>query len=693
MQATKAVDPPSARTTGHATTRATVAPKPAPKPGTAARTLKRCLIAGGVATYLGLAGVGMLFGASAVYIGMHKQLPNALTMETFGELWHSTAGDAKERRKLKLALAPPGMLFFLLIPIAIAAAGARKRELHGSARWANTGEVQQAGLLSNRSGIVVGKVGGRFMTLQGQQSVMLSAPTRSGKGVGIVIPNLLAWTDSVVVVDIKGENYKRTAGYRARYGQAVYLWAPFAPNARTHAWNPLSAVRIDRQHTVGDILAIGQVLYPQAHHSSGSENFFAEQARNLFLGMVLYLVETPELRRTIGELLRQASGKGRPLKDHLQAVISHRARHGPNLSEGCVDALGRFLGTSENTLTSILATFNSPLTVFTEPLVDAATSGDAFSLHDLRRRRMSVYVVVPPNRLADAAVLLNLFFSQAINLNTTVLPEEDASLRHQCLFVLDEFTAMGRVGILAKAVGYLAGYNLRLLTVIQSMSQLDSVYGKDDARTFVTNHALQILYAPREQRDANEYSEMLGTLTEKSETEGRSVSVGGKGGSSRSSNKSPQRRLLLLPQEFKELGLAKQVVILENCKPILAEKIFYYSDSVLSSRHYAVPEVAVLNLNNHTAQIEGRVRDVLAGEIFSVDDIAGAFGKSGDLPDLSGEFNPEGAAAFSRGYLHSGAVAITKSVNSSSSAAPAPGHEAQGRRSQSGNASLQTAAR
>ena len=106
---------------------------------------------------------------------------------------------------------------------------------------------------------------------------------------------------------------------------------------------------------------------------------------------------------------------------------------------------------------------------------------------------MSVYVRIPPNRLANARPLLNLFFSQIVSLNTQHLPEQDPTLKHQCLLVNDEFTAIGRVGVITTAAAFLAGYNLRLLTVVQAMSQLDAVYGDKEARTFATNHGLQIL--------------------------------------------------------------------------------------------------------------------------------------------------------------------------------------------------------
>lgn len=647
--------------TNPAAPRAAAATAAKPNPNSA--TAKRVLIALAVAAYLGATATATVYGSAALYMLFHKQRPAGITASTMSEFWSHYAADPKERKKLKLALMAPPFVLLLLVPMGIAAAMQKRRELHGSARFANAAEVRQAGLLGE-SGIIVGKYRNRFLMLAGKQSVMLSAPTRSGKGVGVVVPNLLAWQDSAVVVDIKSENWTITAGFRAAHGQAVYAWAPFAEDGRSHRWNPLSAIRLADRHVVGDTLAIAQVLYPTDVKGSGTEGFFNDTARNLFLGLALFLVETPELPRTIGEILRQSSGQGQPVKQHLQGLIQQRTEgcthpRGP-LSDACVDALMRFLSTSDNTLSSILATLNAPLTVFSDPLVDAATSGDDFSVADVRRRRMTVYVCIPPNRLADARVLLNLFFAQLINLNTAELPEHNPTLKHQCLVLLDEFTALGRINILNAAVGYLAGYNLRLVTVIQAVSQLESVYGQHDARTFATNHALQVLYAPREQRDANEYSEMLGTFTQQEKSRGRSNSSGAKGGSSsQSTNESAQRRALLLPQEFKELGVDHEVLILENCKPILADKIRYYTDPVFMARLMPPPELPELNLATHRARVEHRVRLAGDDEVFRLDQIAVDFH---GLPQLGPDASPEQIQSFVSGFFDALEVASAQTL-------------------------------
>ncbi|WP_407972495.1 type IV secretory system conjugative DNA transfer family protein [Burkholderia pyrrocinia] len=471
--------------------------------------------------------------------------------------------------------------------------------------------------LNTPPAIVVGVWRGRYLRFAGQQFVLLAAPARSGKGVGVVIPNLLTFPDSVVALDIKQENYAATAGFRRAHGQDVYLFNPFAEDGRTHRYNPLSAIT-NGLFRVGDILAIGYALYP----AGGHDDFWKDQARNLFLGIVLLLCEWRDARRvgkgasipdfpvTMGEVLRQSSGNGMPVKGYLQRAL---VRHRGLLSGQCIDALNRFLSNDDKVLASVLATFNAPLTIWANPLVDAATSANDFDLRDVRRRRMSIYIGITPDHLSEAALLVNLVFSQLVNLNTKQLPEADPTLKFQCLLLLDEMTSIGKIQIIARAVAYMAGYNLRLLSIVQSIAQLESVYGRADARTFITNHAMQIIYAPREQKDANDYSEMLGTFTGQSRSMSRSNVLFGRGGSSESV--SEQRRPLLLPQELKELGRDKEIILLENTKPILADKNCYWRDPEFASRVLTAPSVPALNMAYFSAVVERRLRDLHPAEI------------------------------------------------------------------------------
>lgn len=584
--------------------------------------------------------------SAILFLLLNKAHPAQARFTSIIGYWQLYADDPPLRKKLVISVGVSAGGLLVILPLALINATRQRRPLHGSARFATSAEVRLAGLSDiGHPGILVGRHRGRMLFLQGQLSVMLSAPTRSGKGVGVVIPNLLNWPDSVVVLDIKGENYEITAGYRHAHGQAVFAFSPFDDDAHSHRWNPMSSVRTSELHRVGDLLNIGQVFFPNDGSGTSSESFFNDQARNVFLGLGLLLLESPERPRSVGEMLRQSSGQGQTLRQHLGSLIAQRRAQNRPLSDECTDALHRLLSNSDNTLSSIVATFVAPLTIFADAVVDAATSADDFKLEELRRTRMSVYVRIPPHRLASARPLLSLFFSQLVNTNTQKLPGQDPTLRFQCLLVNDEFTAMGRVSVITTSAAFLAGYNLRLLTVVQAMSQLDALYGEKEARTFATNHGMQILFAPREQRDANEYSDMLGHFTEASTSRGRSRSLSGQGRATVSRNESDQRRALLLPQEFKELGSERLVVIMEGCKPILGEKIRYHLDPVFRERLLPAPSVPSLDMDLHLARVQQRWRyapdELSPGESIQVEALAHDLSKL--PPDLDAP--PERVAA------------------------------------------------
>lgn len=492
---------------------------------------------------LAILGAIGLYIAGFVFLLANKLNPLTAGFGTFYQYWYYYHDDPLQKGHFAAAIGAAFMLVVVVPFIAVISSIKKGRALHGDARFATISEVAKAGLFGE-TGILVGKIGKKYLLLGGQLFALVAAPTRSGKGVGIVVPNCLNFSDSLVVLDIKLENFNITSGYRKLYGHEVYKFEPFSESAHTHGWNPLSYVSRNSHSRISDILEIGYVLYPLNPESKDS--FFDDQARNLFVGLVLYLTETPELPCTIGEALRQSSGKGKPVKEYLTQLIAERDASDVPLSDECVDALMRFLSTSDNTLSSILASFNAPLSAFTIPSVDAATSRDDFDLRDVRKKRMTIYLGVTPNKLSQSRLIMNLFFSQLINLNTKELPEHNAALKYQCLLLCDEFTAIGKVDIINSAVGYIAGYNLRLLPIFQSRGQLISKYGENDADNLVSNHALRVVYPPKELKDAKEVSETLGSMTVKSTSTGTSGKPMG-GGTSHSENTSDQRRDLMMP--------------------------------------------------------------------------------------------------------------------------------------------------
>lgn len=467
----------------------------------------------------------------------------------------------------------------------------RARPLHGQARFASKHEITQAGLFGDR-GIILGQLGGRYLMLDGQQGVALAAPPRSGKGVGVVIPNCLNWDGSLVCVDVKGENWAITAGYRKSMGHAVYRFDPFSETGQTVRWNPLDYVSPDARFRINDLQRIAQMLYPDP---PGVDPFWTASARSLFLGIGLYLFETEGMPRTLGEVLRQGmASDDEGFGKHWKRVIETRAKKGNPLSSECVQALFDVIDLAPVTASSIRKTFTSRLDLWLNPMLDAATACSDFDFRNLRRQRMSIYVCVNPDDLHRLRPVMNLFFQQAIGLQTRELPEHNKALKHQVLMMLDEFTALGRIPIVAEAIAYLPGYNVRTVLVIQTPAQLREVYGRDNAETILKSLAARVVFAPKDFQDAQEISEELGYTTVKSRSHSR-PGFGFSANRSPSVSISDQRRALLLPQEVKELGTDHAVIFYEGLRPIQCQKIRYYSDRLFRRRLHPAPTVAAVD--------------------------------------------------------------------------------------------------
>ena len=559
---------------------------------------QKAIIAAGAITGVGVISAAGWALATKAFIALEHLPPSTFSATTLLDYYRAYS-DVKEVQLILdgcfvFAAAVPLITTAALLTVCFAKS---KQELFGSARFANKNEIRKVGLFSAKDSkypaILIGKYKDEYLYFAGQEFMFLAAPTRSGKGVGIVIPNLVFYSDSVVVLDVKLENWKKTSGFRSQCGQECYLFAPdndifneqsFSDSEEyhelplaTHRWNLLSYIRRNPYLRVGDLQTISQILYP----ATSKNPFFDLTAQSLFEGIVLYLLDTPEEPCTMERVLRLGEPE-EGLDKWIKHIINERREAGRPLSEDTVGALSNFANSPDNTRGNIQASFAAPLKIFRDKLVAAATSGDDFDFRDVRKKRMSIYVGIRPGNLAKFSLILNIFFSQLIGENVKEEPGDNPELRYQCLLLLDEFTAMGYIGIIEKAVSYMASFNLRLLLIFQNKSQLenDKIYNKSGTRTLLTNMGCQVMYAPRDNQDATEYSELLGYKTEKSTSKTRSKV----GKTSRTESEGEQRRALLLPQEIREIGFEKEIISIANCKPILAEKAFWYKDEIMKPR-------------------------------------------------------------------------------------------------------------
>lgn len=470
----------------------------------------------------------------------------------------------------------------MVIGLVVAAIGLwvllkKKPPLHGAARFAKESELRKAGFRADH-GIVVGKKGGKFLTFGGSEHCIVEAPTRSGKGVGIVIPNLLSWQDSIVVLDVKRENWDATAGFRKKYGQAVYLFNPTEPDGRTARYNPLGYIdRTNADQVIIELQKVATMLFVPPERG---EPFWTDSARTAFVGVGAYLAIADE-PFTIGAIYRlMTTGDTRGF---FKAVLDD---HTLTLSQGCRNALADFTSGADNTFAGIVQTVTSKLSLWLNPRVDAATEESDFDLRELRTKPMSIYLGVSPDELDRVAPLYNLLFQQLIDLNVRDLPDGDTPL--QVLVILDEFARIGRAQVIASAFSYVAGYGIRLLPVIQSRSQLRAVYGEHVATEIVANCGVEVAFTPKELRVANELSERLGYIGQESVT--KSLTMNGML-ANRSKSMSDQRRALLLPQELMQFPEDELLLLRGGIPPIHGEKIRFYADDLFRSRVLKAPEV------------------------------------------------------------------------------------------------------
>lgn len=479
-----------------------------------------------------------------------------------------------------LAIGAGVMSLGLLILVMAAALGVR-RPLHGAARWSTAGEQRRHGLRAT-SGLLLGEAAGELLISDGPEHVMLYAPTRTGKGVGVVIPNLLAWPASVVVLDIKRENFSATAGFRAEAGQAVHLFDPLASDGRTARFNPLD--HIDRSSAVAvldELQRIAGMLFPAHSHA---DPFWSEAARTGFIGVGAYVAATPELPFTLGEIYRQLT-EGDP-RERFPKLLEQRRKNGDPLPRGVETALTDFCSSSENTFASIRQSITTRMGLWLNPLVDAATSGSDFDLRAIRSGRLSLYLAASPENMDRVAPLYGLLFQQLVDLNSRALP---APGDRPTLVLLDEFARLGRAPVLAHAFAWVAGYGLRLLPVIQSPSQLRALYGPDLTEDILTNCGLEIVFAPKELKVAQELSERLGYYTYRARSRSRPT---GLGQGRRSLTDSAQKRALMLPQELMQLPDKALIVLKAGLSPTRGRKLVYYRDKRFTGRLRPPPETA-----------------------------------------------------------------------------------------------------
>lgn len=440
---------------------------------------------------------------------------------------------------------------------------------YGDAAWAGYDDVKRAGLRVKK-GMLLGVDDRGYFVADGFSHALLFAPTGSGKGVGFVIPNLLFWEDSVVVHDIKLENYDVTSGWRAKNSQEVFVWEPANPDGLTHCYNPIDWVSAKPGQMVDDVQKIANLIMPE-------KDFWYNEARSLFLAVVLYLLADPSKIKSFGEVTRTM--RSDDVTYNLSVVLDTLGNVIHPVGYMNITA---FLQKADKERSGVISTMNSALELWANPLIDSATASSDFNVQMMKKKKTTVYVGLTPDNIARLQKLMQVFYQQSTEFLSRKMPD----LKEEpfgVLFLMDEFPTLGKMEQFKSGIAYFRGYRVRLFLVVQDTQQLKGTYEEAGMNSFLSNAYFRITFAANNYETANLISQLCGNKTVKNVSY-NSPRFFDLNLATRTTNTSEVQRALLLPQEVIQLPRDDQIILIESFPPIRAKKIKYFTDKFFTKR-------------------------------------------------------------------------------------------------------------
>ncbi|HTM82234.1 conjugal transfer protein TraG [Asticcacaulis sp.] len=467
----------------------------------------------------------------------------------------------------------------LAIAVALALSVWRARETKtadtfGSAHWADADAIRRSGLLGP-DGVVLGRFHANYLRHNGPEHILCFAPTRAGKGVGLVIPTLLTWPGSTIVHDIKGENWHLTSGYRARYGKVLR----FDPtDTGSAAYNPLLEIR-KGEWEVRDVQNVADVLV-DPEGSLERRNHWEKTSHSLLVGAILHVLYA-ETDKTLAGVASFLSDPKRSLSATMAAMMTtaHLGEAGPH--PVIASAARELLNKSDNERSGVLSTAMSFLGLYRDPVVAAVTSRCDWRIANLvdDLSPVSLYLVIPPSDISRTKPLIRLILNQ---IGRRLTEDLVARKRHRLLLMLDEFPALGRLDFFESALAFMAGYGIKSFLIAQSLNQIEKAYGSNNS--ILDNCHVRVSFATNDERTAKRVSDALGTATElramKNYAGHRLSPWLGHLMVSRSETPRP----LLTPGEVMQLPPADEVIMAAGLAPIRARKARYFEDANFKER-------------------------------------------------------------------------------------------------------------
>jgi type IV secretion system protein VirD4 len=491
-------------------------------------------------------------------------------------------------------------------------------DLHGSAHWATEEEIEKTGLIGKGSGVYVGafldkKGRKRYLRHDGPEHVLVFAPTRSGKGVGLVLPTLLSWPHSCVVHDIKGENFALTSGWRGgELGSRTLKFNPAENDGSSCRFNPLAEIRLRTDYEIEDVQNVVNMLVdPDGKGSEGENAHWTATASALLLGVVLHILyfEKDKSLTGVSHFLSDPSFDSPEMMYNYMLL----SPHDPTGEMGWVDTAGaptathpvvamaarEMLNRDPKEGSSILSTAIRYFTLFRDPIVAKNIAQSDFTIRSLMNdeKPVSLYLVVPPSEMERLKPLTRLIINQILRTLTAEMSfaggKSVAGYKHRLLMMIDELPSLGNLEILQKALAFMAGYGIKSYLITQDVAQLAAAYGgaSGNHESVMANCHVQIAYAPNKIETAELLSKMAGTMTVRNELRSYSGSrVGFK--TQVSINTQENERALITPDEVRRLPPDDMLVFIAGHSPVYGKKIKYYEDPTFDARSKVPPVIS-----------------------------------------------------------------------------------------------------
>ena len=456
---------------------------------------------------------------------------------------------------------------------------------YGSARWANSREIERAGL-RDVAGVFLGQQDGRYLRHDGPEHIMAFAPTRSGKGVGLVVPTLLGWTGSAVIHDIKGENWQLTAGWRSMFSHCL-LFNP--TDARSARYNPLLEVRRGTNE-VRDVQNIADILV-DPEGALERRNHWEKTSHSLLVGAILHVLYAEE-EKTLARVATFLSDPRRSFAKTLDRMMTTNhlgTPEAPAVHPVVASAARELLNKSDNERSGVLSTAMSFLGLYRDPTVAAVTSCCDWRIADLVEAKspVSLYLVVPPSDISRTKPLIRLVLNQIGRRLTEQLHAEGNDRRHKLLMMLDEFPALGRLDFFETSLAFLAGYGVRAFLIAQSLNQIEKAYGEHNA--ILDNCHVRVAFATNDERTAKRISDALGTATEQRAMRNYAGHRLAPWLAHVMVSRQETARALLTPGEVMQLPATDELILVSGLSPIRAKKLRYYEDPTFRARALPAP--------------------------------------------------------------------------------------------------------